>query len=239
MLFYTAPLLVNFKMRLKKILISAYYKILAFREKFKYRSKVRVHRFATWFRGFFADKTPDYEKISKCKRLIVCAHPDDETLFFFSVMGEGTYVICMSNCGEKTRRKEFFNALEYQNTEGVIFNFPDLEHSEWMWSKIFLKRRFRKIRNVLNKECEIYTHSVEGESGHCHHFATGRFVGDYFRDFKIRYTAINSDDAKKLSDDDLKEKMYIMTDIYSSQIKMLTRWCSWFNDYIRIDSFLK
>ena len=206
----------------------------------KYRSKMHAHRYATYFRGFFVDKTPDYEKLSKCKNLIFCAHPDDETLFFFSVLGEGTYVVCMSNCAESTRKKEFFRALEYKKCDGIMFNYPDTMFSNWLWSKFFMKKRFNKIKDVLSKDCKIYTHSIEGESEHGHHFATGRAVDYYFCDFDILHTVVKVEDAKKLSERDLQEKRFIMTDIYSSQIKMLTRWCSsWFEDFMQVDSFLK
>lgn len=226
-------------MKLKKFLISSYYKVLAFRDRFKYRFRKSVYRFTTWIKGFFVDKTPDYKKLSKCRRLIICAHPDDETLFFFSVMGEGTYVVCMSNCGEKTRRKEFYDALKYQKTEGVMFNCPDMSHSSWMWSKMFVKRKFKKIRKVLNYDCEIFTHSIEGESGHDHHFSTGKVVDKCFEGYEIYHTVDKSEKGKILSEDAIREKNHIISDIYCSQVKMLTRWCWWFEGYMKFDSFLK
>jgi hypothetical protein len=114
-----APLF--YKMEIKKKLIKKRHELLLLRDKCKYRSKVFVYRIKTWIRVFFVNQKPDYNKVALCKKLIVCAHPDDETLFFFSLMQKGTYVICLFSCGEKTRRQEFFQALDYQEAEGVCY----------------------------------------------------------------------------------------------------------------------
>ena len=220
-------------------MIKKYYGFLSLRDKHLYNCKKIFRSVKIWIKGFFVDKTPDYDKISKCKKIIICAHPDDETIFFFSTLQKGTYVICMSNCGEKTRREEFFKALEYKETDGVMLNAPDVKYAQWMWSGLFWKSRFKKIKKSLNKDCEIYTHSIRGESGHNHHYAVGKFVSSYFKDFNVSYTAENAAKAKLLSEADFDVKMYILTDIYSSQIKMLSKWCPWFDGYMRADSFLK
>lgn len=226
-------------MKFKSFLIKKYYNLLSWRDKCVYYTKRFFRMLKTWMKGFFADKKPDYSKIAKCKRLVVCAHPDDETIFFFSVLQKDTYVICLSNCGEKTRRSEFFRALDIVGTYGAMFNAPDIKNAQWMWSKFFLQRRFKKIKDVLREDCEIYTHSTAGESGHPHHYATGKFVSSYFKNFKINYTVEKVEDAKKLTDEFLDKKMHIMSDIYSSQIKMLTHWCPWYDGYMKMDSFLK
>lgn len=231
-----APL---FLCTMKKFLLKIYYSFLSLYDRGRYKTKIFLRSIKVWFSGFFVDKKPDYDKISKCKRLVVCAHPDDETIFFFSVLRKDTYVVCLSNCGEKTRRREFFRAIDDLKIHGVMFNAPDIKNAQWMWSKFFLKRRFEKIKNVLREDCEIYTHSIIGESGHPHHYAVGKFIKGYFKDFKVSYTAEKAEYANELTEDFLEKKTYIMTNIYSSQIKMLTRWCPWYDGYMKRDSFLK
>ena len=226
-------------MKFKSFLVKKYYNLLSLRDKCVYYTKRFFRMLKTWMKGFFADKKPDYSKIAKCKRLVVCAHPDDETIFFFSVLQKGAYVICLSNCAHKIRREEFFKALDYQGADGVMLNLPDVPGMKWMWSKLFLKRKFKKIKSILSEDCEIYTHSLMGEYGHPHHCAVGKFIKSYFENFNVNCTVENIEERREITEPDFEKKTYIMEEIYSSQSKTLARWCPWYDGYMRFDSFLK
>ncbi len=199
----------------------------------KFNASVKV-----WFLGLFSKIVLDKEKISQADNLIVCAHPDDETIFFYSVMKEKTFVVCMSNCGDTKRKKEFFCAINAQNTSGIMLNCPDVKGFTWAWNSIFTKMKLKKIKKLLKPDCNIYTHAVFGESEHPHHFAVGKAVSRTFSGFSVFHTASDVSRAFDLSDEDIKRKTQIINDMYPSQIKMLNLWCPWYEEYMKRDSFL-
>lgn len=57
--------------------------------------------------------------------------------------------------------KNFFRRLIIKKQKVfVMFNATDIQYSQWMWNKIFWKRKFKK--RVLSEDCEVYTHSIKG-----------------------------------------------------------------------------
>ena len=190
---------------------------------------------AIWLRG----SMHHVALASNASVLVVCAHPDDETIFFSSVLSkERPYVLCMSNSGHKVRRKEFEHALKYWNVSGEMLNFPDVPGFAWMW-RCFAARKLSKIRKSMPGVSTVYTHSGMGETNHAHHFAVHHGVKQAFSGCCIYTTAatVPSDGAGKLSSEQAKEKYQVMLDCYPSQVHILEKWCSWWEQYLHTEYF--
>ena len=119
--------------------------------------------------------------VSAVNKLMIVAHPDDETLWGGGHLSEGGYlVLCITDGYNETRKNEFDNAVKCLNETNipVILNFPDKtfnKRDNWYGIK-------GKISNAVDKVIEmkdwdlIVTHNKEGEYGHIHHKMTSSIV---------------------------------------------------------------
>lgn len=73
--------------------------------------------------------------LDKVDKLMIVAHPDDESYWGGAHLLEDNYlVVCITNGDNSVRHKEFFNALQYSGDEGVILEYPDIKNgvkSKW------------------------------------------------------------------------------------------------------------
>ena len=192
-----------------------------------------------FLRGFFIKY--DYERIKDYDCIIICAHPDDETIFFSSVLkAHKPFVICMSNRGNSVRKQEFQTALLHWNVEGCMMNLPDATgHFGWAWEG----RRIRTILRKIAKKCTnltcVYTHNTKGESNHRHHHGLGTAVIDVFSDCDIYVTAETLGVPDTPNNAMYAEKYEILSHIYPSQYKYLETCCRWFYNYLSQEKFEK
>ena len=119
--------------------------------------------------------------VSAANKLMIVAHPDDETLWGGGHLSEGGYlVLCITDGYNETRKSEFDNAVKTLNKTNipVILNFPDKtfnKRDNWYGIK-------SKIGNAVDKAVKmkdwdlIVTHNKEGEYGHIHHKMTSSIV---------------------------------------------------------------
>lgn len=188
-----------------------------------------------WLRGL--PKGEAFSSVADC--LVICAHPDDETIFFSRILKENKpFVLCMSGRGHKVRKMEFHNALNYWGIEGVQLNFPDIPGCQWVWKR-FAARKLRRLMKCFPNVRTVYTHSGTGESGHPHHYAVYHGVKEAFRTCKIYTTAseIPANGTGSLTKIEVKEKYGVIQTCYPSQIRMLERWCPWWESYINTEYF--
>jgi len=226
--------------RIRHILGKVYWAVYKYLENKKYRYRKKSRVVINWIIGFFVPVHLNYTGLKKAKQIIICAHPDDETIFFHSVIKQyHPFVICMSNRGDKVRRKEFFNAMNYLGVNGVLLNIPDILAVDWKWLIPILKKKLKKIAKYCDNLEVVYTHNSDGESGHRHHFALSKAVSKVFQDKTVYYTSKEPITENKLSKEEIEDKEYIIKNIYSSQYKMLTLWCPWFPHYMKYEYFEK
>ncbi len=112
------------------------------------------------------------KKLEKGHKLMIVAHPDDESIFAGSELVGGDYVvICITNGDNPVRRQEFYNVMKMTHNTGVILSFPDKtngKRDDWEGVKDQIKEQV--ARAVTKKDWEkIVTHNPEGEYGHQHH----------------------------------------------------------------------
>lgn len=104
-------------------------------------------------------------------KLMIVAHPDDETIFAGKelISNKEWKVICVTGYSNEIRRKEFEKAMKVLNiTEYEIWDYPD------KWKGDFDRKKLSNdIKNVLEKGNykEVLTHGVKGEYGHTQHKA--------------------------------------------------------------------
>ena len=150
-------------------------------------------------------------------KLVVVAHPDDETLFFSSVLDKDTKVICVTDANADgrgaERKKEFANAC-------TSFGVQDFEM--WDFKDIYEKRLpIKELVFRLEKSSfdQIYTHAPIGEYGHPHHQDVSRAVFEVYEDKKIWVPAYNAYPKRNegLSEEQFKTKLKVLTEIYGKE----------------------
>lgn len=114
-------------------------------------------------------------------KLMIVAHPDDETLWAGCHLAEDNYlVVCLTNGDNKTRSLEFANALTISNDKFIMLEYPDtINGVKNDWSE-YSEQIASDIDVLINyKDWDIIvTHNPEGEYGHLHHILTSRILAD-------------------------------------------------------------
>ena len=131
----------------------------------------------------------DSLQLEDCTKLMVVAHPDDETLWGGAHLLDGKYfVVCLTDGYNKVRRQEFLNAIKESGNKGLILRYPDKvrgERSKWVGDK---KDIIKDLDTILTYKHwnMVATHNPEGEYGHIHHQMTSQLVTqEYYRNYQI------------------------------------------------------
>jgi|GEM_PF-3343998 len=100
--------------------------------------------------------------------LVLLAHPDDETLFFWDFLRThpGAFLAVMTNGTSPRRTREFFRAVEHYRARGRLY--AHLDHPFLPLSQRTLVARIEKLLHTL-RPSRVLTHNAEGEYGHPHH----------------------------------------------------------------------
>lgn len=118
--------------------------------------------------------------ISSCNKLMIVAHPDDETLWGGGhLLDGGWYVVCLTNGYNNQRSKELANALAISKSKHIILNYPDLNQNrvkdDWKNVSEGIRKDISKVINYKSWD-KIVSHNPEGEYGHIHHKKTNSIV---------------------------------------------------------------
>ncbi|MCR5429991.1 MAG: Ig-like domain-containing protein [Eubacterium sp.] len=136
---------------------------------------------AGYDKGFLTNAKLKKAGIDSCNKLIIVAHPDDESLWGGAHLKEGKwFIVCMTNNYTAVRKKEFNNMLKLAGAKGIMLDYPDL-YTKYVdeksykrvkdnW-KYFYESAYLDIRGVVayKKWDLIATHSPTGETSHTHH----------------------------------------------------------------------
>ncbi|MFD0672887.1 PIG-L family deacetylase [Cohnella sp. GCM10027633] len=103
-------------------------------------------------------------------RLMVVAHPDDESIFGGALLlGDKRWkVICVTNGDNESRRREYAKAMAFVQADYEIWNYEDRYDGDFDRTRLS-----RDIERVLNERTYemIVTHGLNGEYGHPQHIA--------------------------------------------------------------------
>lgn len=127
--------------------------------------------------GFLSKLMLDNMELDDCTKLMIVAHPDDETLWGGGHLQEGNWlVVCLTNYSYLLRQNEFKSAMKMLQQKGIILDYPDLQKTKegsntknlWEDVKEGMAKDLRLLVNYKNWE-QIVTHNPDGEYGHIHH----------------------------------------------------------------------
>lgn len=161
-------------------------------------------------------------KKSKPYRLLVVAHPDDETLFFSAaILNERKLpwvIVCVTNGNAdglgSERAKQFQAACKKLKVkEAIQLDFPDIFEN-----RLNINRLVEKLQ-ALPVPAEVYTHGVVGEYGHPHHQDVSCAVHRAFAKLKVWVPAYNcfADKTFTLSSAQYAVKSQIYAEIYKGE----------------------
>jgi hypothetical protein len=164
----------------------------------------------------------EYNERMSNKKLLICAHPDDETIFFGGLLlaNKGQFkVICVTDANAdnrgKERQEEFKNALKLLGVkEFAWLGFPDIYEKRITFEELSQALKAETLENYS----EVYTHNILGEYGHPHHQDVSYCVHKIFS-CPVYSTAYNSypEFGIQISEDDFKIKSHILTHIYGQE----------------------
>lgn len=114
-----------------------------------------------------------------CKKLMIVAHPDDETLWGGGHMMSGDwFIVCLTNGQTMHRANEYRSVLKFTGNKGVILNYLDSEEgkrSEWERDRMGIMNDLKLLLRFKNWE-QIVTYNPNGVTGHIHHIQTYNLV---------------------------------------------------------------
>lgn len=160
---------------------------------------------------------------SRSYRLLVVAHPDDETLFFSGALLQQKdlpwVVICVTNGNADgaglARAKQFQAACKKLKVQQALqFSFADIYEK-----RLDINELIEQLQQ-FSEPFEVYTHGIIGEYGHPHHqdvsCAVHRFYGDRVKIWVPAYNC-EADRTIKLSKVEYELKSNIYANIYQGE----------------------
>ena len=174
--------------------------------------------------------------ISNASKLMIVAHPDDETIWGGAHLLDGGYlVVCITNGYNTERADEFLRAVEQSGNTPLILSYPDkifFMRDDWSDAKNGIESDISRIMSAKHWDF-IVTHNPKGEYGHIHHKMTNAltvqafnetcgadklyFFGDYYKASDIEKAGVS------VIPDEVMQKKLELCDIYSSQKRTMEK----------------
>ena len=168
-------------------------------------------------------------------RIMIVAHPDDETIWGGAHLLKEKYLVVCITCGTNTKRvKEIERVLKETGDALIMLHYPDKvlgKRSSWEKEYPFIQR---EIEDILSQKKwkEIVTHNEKGEYGHQHHIMTHDIVTSTAKKIKqtgnlyyfgTYYSKKKIGLAKNSIEEKLLEKKWELIKMFSSQSFVQTR----------------
>ena len=122
--------------------------------------------------------------LSQAKKLMIVAHPDDETLWGGAHLLEGDYlIVCLTHGGDAVRSAELRSIAEATGNACLILQYPDKtfgRRDDWSNVEEQIEQDITLI--LEDKPWEsVVTHNKAGEYGHIHHKMTHELVTEAYQ----------------------------------------------------------
>lgn len=134
----------------------------------------------------------DSMDLKNVTRLMVVAHPDDETLWGGGHLLQADYlVVCLTNADTyqygSRRAEEFRQVMKKTGDRGIIMYYPDYTgatrtRDSWRTSKASIRKDLKTLLKYKNWT-EVVTYDKAGAYGHQHHKMTCSLVTECFRKY--------------------------------------------------------
>lgn len=133
---------------------------------------------------------PKEEPVVEEKKLMIVAHPDDETIWGGSHLLQDKYTVVCITCGTVDYRvDEFKRVMEITEDDYLMLGFPDLTNYHIDdWSTVY-NDIYNTLQNIIVSQnwSLIVTHNPEGEYRHIHHQMTSEMVTNIADKNKLYY----------------------------------------------------
>ena len=132
-------------------------------------------------KGYLTKDALDKAGAAKCSKLMIVAHPDDETFWGGGHLLEsrnGYLVVCLTNGFNPVRVFEFNSAMNISGSTGIILSYPDTiggVRDGWANCSSAIEADLATLLSYKNWEA-VATHSTSGETGHAQHLLTNKYV---------------------------------------------------------------
>lgn len=169
------------------------------------------------------------------RRLMIVAHPDDETIWGGEHLLRDSYVVvCLTNGDHEIRRNEFMQVMKASGNYGIILNYPDKRNGrrdDWSDCRQQILKQLKMIIDSNQWEI-VVTHNPEGEYGHIHHKMTNQMVTSLMVQSNQLENLFYFDRYKKKNELSKKEKRMEekwflkkqeLCQLYGSQAKVIER----------------
>lgn len=194
--------------------------------------------FFIWYQNYYKIpilKMTDLEQFDFCetKKLMIVAHPDDETLWGGAHLLDGGYlIVCMTHGTDKVRSAELKAVAEASGNACLVLCYPDKTLGRRDdWSKV--KEQMEQDISFLLKSQDwelVVTHNQKGEYGHLHHKMTHSMVVSAYEKehltipfycFGTYYSAARMPEVQeqlpRISDEALAQKEALLTNYHSQK----------------------
>lgn len=174
--------------------------------------------------------------LSGSTKLMVVAHPDDETLWGGAHLTEGGwFVVCLTNGYKEVRKNEFYNVIRESGNVGLILKYPDLvdgKRSNWTKEKPQIAKDLDFLMSY-KRWGMVATHNPNGEYGHIHHkmtssLTTQSFYKNYWgtnlyyfgKYYSSRHFGLVEEKMKKVPQPNVDKKIQLLR-LYKSQSRIV------------------
>lgn len=118
------------------------------------------------------DKLLNQINLEGTHRLMIIAHPDDETIWGGDhIMKEKYFIVCITNGDHQERVNEFEAVMKKTGNPYLMLHYPDKTNGKrdnWDNVKAAIQKDLNTV--ISYKEWDyIVTHNPDGEYGHIHH----------------------------------------------------------------------
>ncbi|MBR1751791.1 MAG: PIG-L family deacetylase [Ruminococcus sp.] len=132
-----------------------------------------------------SNSTLDSLKLDDVDKLMIVAHPDDETIWGGGHLMDGGYLVVSITGGRNEERKnEFLNAVRLSGNVPLILEYPDKVNGfRDSWDAVYqeIHDDLTKIMSLKSWKY-VVTHNPHGEYGHAHHAMTSKLTTDVFNE---------------------------------------------------------
>ena len=121
--------------------------------------------------------------LKDASKLMIVAHPDDETIWGGAhLLDRGYLVVCLTDGYNKKRASEFNEAVKASGNTPLILDYPDkvnFKRADWSEITDDIEADIELIMSAKHWDIAV-THNPKGEYGHIHHKKTNAITVNAF-----------------------------------------------------------